>query len=153
MSFEELIRHRRPRRIDINDNIVTDDESDYEDLYLAAHARYYQEAHYYRDRNGLDQEYEDEHGNEHGADYESEFDGDFDEGIVDYDDSHLEFDDKYEYDDYSDSEYGVSAQEQWEESIKQITGLVNFVLFPVVGKLLGRRTAHFLWLRFANWLF
>lgn len=53
----------------------------------------------------------------------------------------------------SESEYGVSAQEQWEESIKQITGLVNYVLFPVIGKLLGRRTAHFVWLRFANWWF
>lgn len=129
MSFEELIRHRRPRRIDINDNIATDDESDYEDLYLAAHSRYYQE-----------------HENEYDVEY-GEDDGNFDH------DSPLEFDDEYEFDDYSESEYGVSAQEQWEESIKQITGLVNYVLFPVVGKLLGRRTAHFLWLRFANWLF
>ncbi|KAF3985990.1 hypothetical protein FT663_05068 [Candidozyma haemuli var. vulneris] len=53
----------------------------------------------------------------------------------------------------SDSEYYLSAQEQWEESLKQIEGLVNFVLVPLIGKLLGRRTAHVLWRRFADWYF
>lgn len=53
----------------------------------------------------------------------------------------------------SDSEYALTAQQQWEESMKQITGLVNLVLFPLVGKLLGRRTAHFAWRRFAEWWF
>ncbi|SGZ46802.1 CIC11C00000000167 [Sungouiella intermedia] len=60
-----------------------------------------------------------------------------------------------EFDYYSDSgsEFELSAQEQWEESIKQVTGLVNFVLFPMIGKLLGRRTAHIVWRHFAEWWF
>lgn len=64
-------------------------------------------------------------------------------------------DDDTDIDYYSelDSEYYLTAQEQWEESIKQIEGLVNFVIVPLVGKLLGRRTAHVLWRRFANWYF
>ncbi|KAM9904390.1 hypothetical protein OXX69_007579 [Metschnikowia pulcherrima] len=53
----------------------------------------------------------------------------------------------------TESEYGLSAQEQWDESIKQITGLVNFVIFPLLGKLLGRRTAHIIWRKVANWWF
>ncbi|KAM9904826.1 hypothetical protein OXX80_003813 [Metschnikowia pulcherrima] len=53
----------------------------------------------------------------------------------------------------TESEYDVSAQEQWDESIKQITGLVNFVIFPLLGKLLGRRTAHIIWRKVANWWF
>lgn len=54
---------------------------------------------------------------------------------------------------YSDSEYGLSAQQHWEESVKQIRSLVNLVLFPLVGKVLGRRTAHVVWRHFANWYF
>lgn len=54
---------------------------------------------------------------------------------------------------YSDSEYGLTAQQQWEESIEQIRGLVNLVLFPLLGKVLGRRTAHIIWHRFADWWF
>ncbi|KAM9924700.1 hypothetical protein OXX59_004344 [Metschnikowia pulcherrima] len=53
----------------------------------------------------------------------------------------------------TESEYDVSAQEQWDESIKQITGLVNFVIFPLLGKLLGRRTAHIIWRKVAKWWF
>lgn len=52
-----------------------------------------------------------------------------------------------------DSEYNLLAQEQWEESLKQIEGLVNFVLMPLIGRLLGRRTAHIVWRHFANWYF
>lgn len=60
-----------------------------------------------------------------------------------------------EVDYYSDSssDFELTAQEQWEESVKQITGLVNLVLFPMLGKLLGRRTAHVVWRRFAEWWF
>lgn len=47
----------------------------------------------------------------------------------------------------------VTAQEQWEESLRQITGLVNHVLLPLLGKFLGRRTAHVAWRHFAEWLF
>lgn len=52
-----------------------------------------------------------------------------------------------------DSEYNLLAQEQWEESLKQIEGLVNFVLMPLIGRLLGRRTADIVWRHFANWYF
>lgn len=64
-------------------------------------------------------------------------------------------DDDTDIDYYSelDSEYYLTAQEQWEESLKQIEGLVNFVLVPLIGRLLGRRTAHAVWRRFANWYF
>lgn len=65
----------------------------------------------------------------------------------------LENDTEVDYYSDSGSEVGFSAQQQWEESIRQITGLVNFVLFPLIGKLLGRRTAHMVWRRFANWWF
>lgn len=53
----------------------------------------------------------------------------------------------------TDSEYELSAQEHWEESIKQVTGLVHYVMFPLLGKFLGRRTAHVVWRRFAEWWF
>ncbi|CAK7894286.1 mitochondrial import protein 2 [[Candida] anglica] len=60
----------------------------------------------------------------------------------------------YEYDSDDSSSYdALSAQQQWEESVKQITGLVNMVIFPLIGKLLGRRMAHVIWGRFANWWF
>lgn len=72
------------------------------------------------------------------------------EDVIDINDNDTEVD---YYSDDSSSDFDLSAQEQWEESIKQITGLVNFVLFPIIGKLLGRRTAHILWLRFADWWF
>lgn len=72
------------------------------------------------------------------------------EVVADLNDNDTEVD---YYSDDSSMDYEVSAQEHWEESIKQITGLVNFVLFPMIGKLLGRRTAHFVWLRVAEWWF
>lgn len=52
---------------------------------------------------------------------------------------------EYESDSDCDSEYAFSAQQQWEESIQQVKGLVNYVFFPLLGKLIGRRTAHILW--------
>ncbi|KAK6456363.1 uncharacterized protein RJT20DRAFT_141015 [Scheffersomyces xylosifermentans] len=62
--------------------------------------------------------------------------------------------DEYE-DDEIDSEfsYELTAQEQWEESLKQINGLVNFIIFPMIGKVLGRRFSHLLWRRIADWWF
>ncbi|KAI5950904.1 hypothetical protein KGF54_003978 [Candida jiufengensis] len=53
----------------------------------------------------------------------------------------------------SDSEdsYKLTAQEQWDESLKQITLLLSLVIFPLIGKLLGRRMSKFIWRRFANW--
>lgn len=51
----------------------------------------------------------------------------------------------------SSSEYSLTAQEQWDESMKQIQALVSFVIFPLIGKLLGRRFSKIVWRRFANW--
>lgn len=58
-----------------------------------------------------------------------------------------------EYYSETETEYSMDAQRQWEESVKQLTGLVNNVLFPLLGKLIGRRTAHLIWHRFADWYF
>lgn len=69
--------------------------------------------------------------------------------------------DEYEaYSEYSesivetDSEYGdsaLTAQQQWDESVKQITGLFNMILLPLLGKILGRRASKVIWAKFANW--
>lgn len=58
-----------------------------------------------------------------------------------------------EYDSDTESEYVITAQQQWDESIGQLNELVSHVLFPLAGKLLGRRTAHSLWHRIADWIF
>lgn len=39
----------------------------------------------------------------------------------------------------------LTAEEQWEESIKQIEGLINMVIFPLIGKVLGRRVSKMIW--------
>ncbi|ODV78200.1 uncharacterized protein CANTADRAFT_299083 [Suhomyces tanzawaensis NRRL Y-17324] len=74
---------------------------------------------------------------------------DYDDDDYDYDDD--DYDDDYESD--SDDSFHLTAQEQWEESMKQIEGLISFVIFPLVGKVLGRRTSHIIWRRIANWWF
>ncbi|GEQ66735.1 hypothetical protein JCM33374_g398 [Metschnikowia sp. JCM 33374] len=53
----------------------------------------------------------------------------------------------------TESEYDLTAQEHWEESINQLTGLVHFVIFPLLGKFLGRKSAHIIWRKIANWWF
>jgi len=61
-------------------------------------------------------------------------------------------DDEYEYDyDYESDYYDLSAQQQWEESLHQLEGLFSMVLFPLVGKVLGRRFSHIIWRRIADW--
>ncbi|KAL6454807.1 hypothetical protein SBY92_004278 [Candida maltosa Xu316] len=58
------------------------------------------------------------------------------------------------YSDYSsDSEYELSAQEHWEESVKQLTMLFSIIIFPLIGKLLGRRFSKIVWRKVANWWF
>ncbi|KAK6197929.1 uncharacterized protein RJT21DRAFT_53410 [Scheffersomyces amazonensis] len=52
-----------------------------------------------------------------------------------------------------DSEYQLSAQEHWEESIHQVRLLVNQIIFPLLGKVLGRRASHLIWKRVADWWF
>ncbi|KAH3681344.1 hypothetical protein WICPIJ_007697 [Wickerhamomyces pijperi] len=64
-------------------------------------------------------------------------------------------DEGYEYD-YTSSEYDTddeiehsinlkNAQLQWEQSVQQIKTLVGLVILPLIGKVLGRRVAGFLW--------
>lgn len=74
----------------------------------------------------------------------------------------VEHDSEYEYDyhsddsyssDYSSSEYELTAQEQWEESLRQISSLMNLIIFPLVGKIVGRRVSHTIWAKFADWWF
>lgn len=60
---------------------------------------------------------------------------------------------EYESDTESENEYSLSAQQQWEESIRVITELINHMLFPLLGKLVGRRVAHSVWRRVAEYLF
>ncbi|QLQ82409.1 hypothetical protein HG537_0H01710 [Torulaspora globosa] len=57
----------------------------------------------------------------------------------------------------SSSEYGsdelddilrsqlLDAQQQWEESLEQLSKVLNWVLLPLVGKFMGRRTAKVIW--------
>lgn len=76
--------------------------------------------------------------------------------VIDYnnfteDDSDIDYDSDYSGSEYSIGSYEVSAQEQWEESMKQIQALLSFVLFPLIGKLLGRRFSKVIWRRFADW--
>lgn len=60
---------------------------------------------------------------------------------------------EYESDTESENEYALSAQQQWEESIGVISELINHMLFPLIGKLIGRRVAHSVWKSVAEYLF
>ncbi|CAI1576537.1 hypothetical protein SEUBUCD646_0L01650 [Saccharomyces eubayanus] len=42
----------------------------------------------------------------------------------------------------------ADAQRQWEESLQQLSKLLNWVLLPLLGKYMGRRMAKTLWSRF-----
>ncbi|KAG7700520.1 hypothetical protein KL951_000635 [Ogataea haglerorum] len=41
-------------------------------------------------------------------------------------------------------------QKEWEENLVQLKTLVNFVLLPVIGKVLGRRFANYVWMKIAS---
>lgn len=53
--------------------------------------------------------------------------------------------------DFENEVYTNDAQHQWDENMKQIETAVFFVLCPVIGKLVGRKTAQSLWARFVTW--
>lgn len=42
------------------------------------------------------------------------------------------------------------AQLQWEESLKQLHKVVNWILLPILGKFIGRKLSHFVWQKFMN---
>ncbi|CUS25037.1 LAQU0S25e00474g1_1 [Lachancea quebecensis] len=67
-------------------------------------------------------------GDEQGYDYDCEYD----EYIVDTDEEDYE-------------SQLLSAQQQWEESLEQLSQVFNWILLPLVGKYLGRRTALRVW--------
>ncbi|KAF9270134.1 hypothetical protein L218DRAFT_992791 [Marasmius fiardii PR-910] len=49
----------------------------------------------------------------------------------------------------SDDEYQLAqAQEEWEESLRQLQQLFSFVLLPLVGKWLGRRWSYWAYARY-----
>lgn len=52
-----------------------------------------------------------------------------------------------------DSEYALSAQQQWEESLEQITRLLKLVLIPYLGLYMGRFTARTIWRKVAERIF
>ncbi|CAK9436394.1 uncharacterized protein LODBEIA_P09520 [Lodderomyces beijingensis] len=84
---------------------------------------------------------------------QDESDDDYNPYYEDDSDSDVSYSESYASSSYDSLQYQVSAQEQWEESVKQIQSLLNFVLFPLLGKLLGRRFSKFVWRRFADWFF
>jgi hypothetical protein len=72
------------------------------------------------------------------------------------DNEYITTDDEYSDDDYeSENEYSyeMTAQQHWEESMKQVEGLLSFIIFPILGKVLGRRFSHLVWKRVAEWWF
>ncbi|CUM46102.1 uncharacterized protein AC631_01406 [Debaryomyces fabryi] len=73
-------------------------------------------------------------------------------GLDETDSDYLTDSDSQYYDD-SGSEYDLTAQEQWEESLKQVNNLINLIIFPLIGKVIGRRFSHIIWRKFANWWF
>ncbi|GMM56005.1 Mim2 protein [Maudiozyma humilis] len=44
----------------------------------------------------------------------------------------------------------AEAQRQWEESLAQLAKALNWVILPLLGKFLGRRTARSIWRAVAN---
>ncbi|RLV91629.1 hypothetical protein JA1_003722 [Spathaspora sp. JA1] len=68
-----------------------------------------------------------------------------------HDYSDLEHESDYSDSSFYSSEYSLTAQEQWEESMQQIQALVSFVIFPLIGKVLGRRFSKIIWRRVAKW--
>jgi hypothetical protein len=46
---------------------------------------------------------------------------------------------------YEEEEYSLSsdAQQEWEESLRQLEGLFTMIFFPILGKFLGRRFSHY----------
>jgi len=43
------------------------------------------------------------------------------------------------------------ADQQWEDNLAELKIITNLVLFPFVGKFLGRRFAYYLWRIFMEW--
>lgn len=55
--------------------------------------------------------------------------------------------------DYEENGDFSDAQQHWDESLRQLEHAIFYVLCPVVGRVIGRRTAHKLWMSFVNYRF
>ncbi|CCD23288.1 Mim2p NDAI_0B02530 [Naumovozyma dairenensis CBS 421] len=44
----------------------------------------------------------------------------------------------------------VDAQRQWEQSLDQLNKVFNWILLPMIGKVIGRRSARVIWQRVMN---
>ena len=51
-------------------------------------------------------------------------------------------------DDENDSLYSYDAEAEWEESKEQLNALFSMVIFPFVGKWLGKKFSFWLWTRY-----
>ncbi|AET39347.1 Mim2p Ecym_4284 [Eremothecium cymbalariae DBVPG len=75
-----------------------------------------------------------------------------DDGDLDYDSYSEDYGyDMDEFDSINYSEELLNAQWQWEQSLEQLKQVVNWLVLPLVGKLLGRRAAGIIWSRFMAW--
>ncbi|ODV83841.1 hypothetical protein CANARDRAFT_190752, partial [[Candida] arabinofermentans NRRL YB-2248] len=63
-----------------------------------------------------------------------------------------EDDDDTEYT-YETDIVSKDVQQEWEDNIVQLKTLVNFVIIPIVGKVLGRRFAKAIWSMVADMIF
>ncbi|KAJ6257330.1 hypothetical protein Dda_8219 [Drechslerella dactyloides] len=53
--------------------------------------------------------------------------------------------------DSEDTEHESDAEQEWQESLKQLELLLTMVIVPFAGKWLGRRCAFWVWARFMEW--
>ncbi|KAI9301788.1 hypothetical protein BJ944DRAFT_270950 [Cunninghamella echinulata] len=59
--------------------------------------------------------------------------------------------DGYYYDDEDDyTDYSYDAEAEWEETKQQVNTLFSLVIFPFVGKWLGRKCSFWIWSRWTN---
>lgn len=89
------------------------------------------------------------------------------DAVADYENSKINSDtcndeedeEEEEDDDDDNSDYTFKTdllrdpQKEWEENLAQLNTLLNFVLLPIVGKVLGRRFANIVWRKIAEHIF
>ncbi|KAH3901936.1 Mim2p SCDLUD_001721 [Saccharomycodes ludwigii] len=80
-------------------------------------------------------------------------DGDDDDDDDDSGYSSSILEDYTEYDNDNKSILLRQAQEEWEQSLQQLSEALNWVIFPLLGKFLGRRCAHNIWRSFMEYLY
>ncbi|KAF3910601.1 hypothetical protein ABW21_db0203530 [Orbilia brochopaga] len=53
--------------------------------------------------------------------------------------------------DSEETEHESDAEQEWQESLKQLELLLTMVIVPFAGKWLGRRCAFWVWARYMEW--